>query len=478
MPHYFKREPLEKQRLVFETSVDKPYWAQFMERGTGKTFLYINKLAKWRRDKHIDAAVITAGKGEYKNPKNEFAKDWPDDLGITIRCWGDKDIYDLFKDDGTFKVLLINIEALQFGGGDFYYEFVKRNKFRVANINDESTNIKNVKSKRTNEAYTLRTYANFAMIGTGSPVTESPLDLWGQCNILKKGILGYNSFTTYRAAYCELEKQIITRGGKLQTFDTVVGFKDLDRLRKTLHGFSSILTKKECLDLPPKIYQRLDIDMTKEQAKIYHDMKNTCIAELESLEVVTAANVLAQFQKLNQIVAGQLKLDGDRYASIKNNNISTVLELLDTGFQNKVIIWCNYRQVVKDLYDAIAAAYGPDLVGHYAGHTTDDQRDYYKMRFENPDDPIKFMVASRAGARGNTWVTANTNIYVSNGPSNEDRLQSEDRSHRIGQDESVLYIDFVTPGTVSEQRYHSLMAKKELADYFLETPEGWRELFG
>lgn len=477
MPHYFKRPPLEKQRLVFDMSVDKPYWAKFMERGTGKTYLYINKLAAWRRDGYIDAAVITAGKGEYKNPRGEFAKDWPDDLGITIRCWGDKDIYDLFKDDGTFKVLLINIESLQFGGGDFYYEFVKRNKFKVANINDECTNIKNVKSKRTNEAYTLRTYANFAMIGTGSPVTESPLDLWGQCNILKKGILGHTSFTAYRARYCELEKTFVNRGGKMISFDTVVGYQNLEELRKTLVPFSSILTKKDCFDLPPKIFQRLDIEMTKEQAKIYHDMKNTCIAELESLETVTADNVLAQFQKLNQIVAGQVKLDGDRYASVKNNNISTVLELLDAGFQEKVIIWCNYRQVCKDLYEAVAAAYGKEITGHYAGFTTDDQRDYYKARMENPEDPFKYIICSRAAARGNTWITATANIYVSNGPSNEDRLQSEDRSHRYGQDKSVLYIDFVTPGTVSEQRYNSLQSKKELADYFLQRPEGWRELF-
>jgi SNF2 family DNA or RNA helicase len=57
----------------------------------------------------------------------------------------------------------------------------------------------------------------------------------------------------------------------------------------------------------------------------------------------------------------------------------------------------------------------------------------------------------------------------------EVRLQSEDRAHRIGQKDKVLYIDFVCPNTLDEKIMKTLNTKKKLADQI--TGDNWKELF-
>ena len=62
-------------------------------------------------------------------------------------------------------------------------------------------------------------------------------------------------------------------------------------------------------------------------------------------------------------------------------------------------------------------------------------------------------------------------IYYSNDFSLENRLQSEDRAHRIGQNEHVLYIDIEAENTVDRGITESLRNKKNVADYMVDHKE-------
>ena len=54
-------------------------------------------------------------------------------------------------------------------------------------------------------------------------------------------------------------------------------------------------------------------------------------------------------------------------------------------------------------------------------------------------------------------------IYYSNNYDLEKRIQSEDRAHRIGQKNKVLYIDLMAKGTVDEKIIQSLRSKVNIA---------------
>ena len=66
-----------------------------------------------------------------------------------------------------------------------------------------------------------------------------------------------------------------------------------------------------------------------------------------------------------------------------------------------------------------------------------------------------------------TLTAANTVIYYSNSYDLELRVQSEDRAHRIGQDNKVTYVDLLSPDTIDEKIVGALRSKIRIADQIL-----------
>ena len=58
----------------------------------------------------------------------------------------------------------------------------------------------------------------------------------------------------------------------------VNGFKNLAELSDKLKPFSYRVLKEDCLDLPDKIYMKRQIKLTKEQQKVYDQMKKEALA--------------------------------------------------------------------------------------------------------------------------------------------------------------------------------------------------------
>ena len=80
----------------------------------------------------------------------------------------------------------------------------------------------------------------------------------------------------------------------------------------------------------------------------------------------------------------------------------------------------------------------------------------------------------KTGGYGLTLTAANTVIYYSNSYDLELRLQSEDRAHRIGQENKVTYIDLISPKTIDEKIVTALRNKIKIADTILgEDARDW-----
>ena len=100
----------------------------------------------------------------------------------------------------------------------------------------------------------------------------------------------------------------------------------------------------------------------------------------------------------------------------------------------------------------------------YYGETRQDIRQETVDKFQDPDDPLRFFVGQpKTGGYGITLTAAKTVIYYSNSYDLEIRWQSEDRAHRISQDQKVTYIDFVAPDTIDEKILKALKEKIHLA---------------
>jgi SNF2 family DNA or RNA helicase len=259
------------------------------------------------------------------------------------------------------------------------------------------------------------------------------------------------------------------------SFQQVVGYRNLDELSTKLDRFSYRVTKEDALDLPDKVYTIRHVGMTDEQLKHYMSLKNAAIALLDDGELVSAPAVMTQLLRLQQVLCGHLMTDDGELVEFKTKRLDALLETIEE-MAGKVIIWSRFRYDIKAIVATLAKAYGSGSVVSYFGDTTDEQRQNAITSFQFGD--ARFFVANPQTAGYGLTLTAATNvIYYANDFNLETRVQSEDRCHRIGQKNTVTYVDFLSKGTIDEYIVKSLRAKIDLSAKTLgEEARKWLEV--
>jgi SNF2 family DNA or RNA helicase len=239
----------------------------------------------------------------------------------------------------------------------------------------------------------------------------------------------------------------------------------MGELSEKLKNFSYRVLKEDCLDLPPKNWTKRHITLSKEQQKVYDQMKKTALATLNG-KVTSTMTVITQLMRLQQITCGHFVADDGTTQEIKNNRITELMDVLDE-IEGKAIIWGHWQKDIQNMVDEIERVHGPGSVVSYYGLTPQDERQDNIRKFQS-DPRCRFLVGTPStGGYGITLTAANTVIYYSNGYDLEKRLQSEDRAHRIGQKKNVTYIDIIAEKTVDEKIQKSLRKKINIASEVL-----------
>ena len=176
---------------------------------------------------------------------------------------------------------------------------------------------------------------------------------------------------------------------------------------------------------------------------------------------------MTQLLRLQQVLSGYLPVEEDKYEKFETNRIKTLLEVLDevTG---KVIIWARFVEDIRQIEDALKEKYGDNSTGSYYGATKDEDREELVREFQDIESPVRFFVGNpQTAGYGLTLTSANNVVYYSNNFNLENRMQSEDRCHRIGQNNPVTYVDLVVEDTVDEHIARVLQGKIKLASQAL-----------
>ena len=468
MNYKFKTKPYKHQLTALEKSWNRETYAYFMEMGTGKTKVLIDNMSMLYDKGKIDSALIIAPKGVVKTwYEQELPTHLPNHIENVTVLWqsnitkGQQEkLESLFETETALHILIMNVEAFSTEKGmKFASKFLNSHKTLMAI--DESTTIKTPTAKRTKSIIDLGKYAKYKRIMTGSPVTKNPLDLYTQCEFLDPYLLDFTSYYAFRNRYAEM-KTMHLRGRSIQVVDE---FKNLAELSETLQNFSYRVLKEDCLDLPPKNWIKRHIQLSKEQQKVYDQMKKTALATLNG-KVTSTMTVITQLMRLQQITCGHFVADDGSTQEIKSNRIIELMNVLDET-EGKAIIWGHWQKDIKNIVREIEKVYGPGSVVSYYGLTPQEERQDNIRQFQ--DDPkCRFMVGTPStGGYGITLTAANTVIYYSNGYDLEKRLQSEDRAHRIGQKKNVTYIDIIAEDTVDEKIQESLRKKINIASEVL-----------
>ena len=445
-----------------------------MEMGTGKSKVAIDTMSLLFLNRQIDGVLIIAPKGGYLNwIDEEIPAHIPEHIPKRMAFWNadstkleQRIAYSLLgaKDD-CLDIMVVNVEALN---GDRAYEFTEtfvRSHYTLI-IVDESTCIKNHAAKRTKAVYKLGALSDYRRILTGTPITDSPLDLFGQCQFLKPGVLGHDNWVSFSNYYADIQK--MTHGTR--RYDKIVRYKNLPELTQRIQAFSYRKLKSECLDLPEKTFVNYYVEQTSEQKAAYKKMKEEAMIQFSNEEMVSSTSVITTMGKLHQINCGHIKDDFGNIHDIPNNRVSELIDILSKT-HDKVIIWCNFKRDVELIRNAIKKEFDEDASLYYGETTTDDRRESLE-NFRRGNS--RFFVSTLAtGAMSLTIVESAYTVYYSYDYNAMLWLQSQDRNHRPGQTRNVTYVVMQTPKSVDTRIIKALKEKEDLAAQVLDN---WREL--
>ncbi len=337
-------------------------------------------------------------------------------------------------------------------------------------IADESQRIGNHKSQRTKNMLLLSKIAKARFILTGTPILRSPMKIFSQALFTDHGKAFGTNFFAFRNYFFEDENISKARFiPREKYFPKYVLRKDRKaEYEARLSEFAIIKTKDECLDLPPKVFQRLDIEMGAEQLVVYKKMEKDLIALWESGEAMVAANAAVATIRLRQITSGFVVIDGPENKTIrfkqqpKLKALKTLLE--DITPTAKVIVWACFRPDLLLLVETFKQ-YNPAQIFGGIKNTRAEQDKF------NNDPSCRILIGNpqSAGVSLNL-IAASYGVFYSQDFDPDNRIQGEDRCHRDGSQihKNITYIDLICKNSVDEVVAESQKNKEDLSNNIIE----------
>jgi len=478
----YKFKPFDHQTDALDYGWDRTEFGLFMEMGTGKSKVLIDNMGMLYQAGEINFALVIAPKGVYRNwVAKELPEHMSDDVPHRVIRWVSgpnkkqqeemRSVQDKFE---GLTIFVMNVESFSSLKGQKAGNWMGRALGAGGMIAiDESTTIKNHKAKRTKALMKIAAQFKYRRLLTGSPVTKSPMDIYSQCEFLRPGLLGYESYYAFQGRYAVVQRKTMGQAA----FQQIIGFKNIDELTKKIDMFSFRVLKKDCLDLPDKIYTARYVGMTKEQFDMYEQIRKHAMVLLESGEMSTAPAVITQMLRLQQIMSGHLKTDDGDMLYFPSKRMEALEEIINEH-DGKAIIWSRFRHDIIGMTNMLNKKFGEGCAASYFGDTSDDDRAAAVLNFQNPSHPLKYFVGNPATAGyGLTLTEANLVVYYANDFNLETRIQSEDRAHRIGQKNNVTYIDLICEGSIDEHIVKALRNKIDIGAKVLgEDAREWLSL--
>lgn len=329
-------------------------------------------------------------------------------------------------------------------------------------IVDEASYIKGHRARRTERLTNYAGRARYRLILTGTPLTNGVVDLYAQMKFLSPRILGYRSFYGFARNHLEYHPKYPR---------LIVRALDTERLAAKIAPYVYQITKAECLDLPEKIYKRRYFSRTLGQIVAYEQAKQEILESLldgGDFELMYA--IFRLFTALQQITCGFWSRREDEDSPLerveyKHRRLDTLIEILrEIPEREKVIIWAKYQYDIEGIGRALAREFPETPASFFHGKLNERQRNREVERFRG--DARFFVATPSCGGHGLTLNEAAFHVFYNNSFKYSERLQAEDRSHRIGQSRSVIYFDIICDSTIDERIIRALSKKEDVAESF------------
>lgn len=402
--------------------------ALYMEQGTGKTRTALEMI--WRRRDKMNRVLWLCPCSIIRSIQADITKHCVWDAS---RLW----VYGIESLSSSVRLY------------DLLDAFVSAGPCMI--VVDESNLVKNDLAIRTRNISRLASKCRYRLILNGTPISRNISDLYAQWCILDWRILGYRSYYRFAANHLEYDPK---RPGR------IVRTHNVDYLTEKIAPYCYQVTREECMELPPKVYESRNYLMTNEQYDHYYQVADDMLFSLDELRPST---IYRMFSALQAVISGKYVHDNGKHfrtspmfeSPLDNPRIQELISLLDKIGDEKSIIFCKYSDEVNAICN---------LLDGKAVKLTGDVPQKVRQDVVNSfADSFQYLVANKncAGYGLNLQFCRNV-IYFSNDWDLATRLQSEDRVHRIGQEQEVHIYDIIASHTLDVRIRDCLVRKEKL----------------
>jgi SNF2 family DNA or RNA helicase len=502
LQHWNYSRPLyDHQRLMADHCLTYHYKILAAEMGVGKTLSAIEVMENsglhdwwWVGPKSALAAV-----------EREFKK------------WGLKVMPRLMTYDR------LRIEMGQWGGGTA----------PEGVIFDESSRLKSATANRTKAAMHLADSIReehgdkgFVILMSGTPSPKSPVDWWAQCEVCYPGFLREGSAKSFERRMAVFES-IETQSGKISKrktwkddenkcdvcgeyedhpeheFDDIFGDggdhhfvpskNEVAYLYERLDGLVLPLAKKDCLDIPDKIYRTVELEPTSTIKRVAKTLAKTAETAIQGITWLRELSDGFQYRerqegmKICPVCKGEGKCEQWQYDDVLDpvKEMSTcetcggsgdipnmvreskkvpcpkdkaIISLLDENEeQGRIVIFAGFQGSIDRVVDVchkqqwdVVKVDGRGWKILPCGEETIPKSvkplDYWG---DTERRRVAFVAHPESGGMGLTLTESRMAVFYSNDYKPESRIQAEDRIHRPGIDENkgATIVDLFHLGT-------------------------------
>ena len=332
--------------------------------------------------------------------------------------------------------------------GDLVY---KRAGFDMI-ILDESHRAKSAGSKVSKYLAMVGKQTRYKMCLSGTPMANSPLDVYGQYRFLDPTIFG-----TRHDLF--LQKYAVMGGPDLKF---IVGFKNQQELNSRFNSIAYHCKMSDIADriklpnaLPPI---KEIVELPSKDMKVMKDLSKDFIAECNNGHIVIN-NVLVKLLRLQQICSGFCYTQESVFDDAEIQELNTVKEdvlaemLMDIGENENVVVFCNFKHDLEAVHRAAIKNGRKCFELSGSENTLDDWKQ---------TDGAVIAVQIQAGAEGVDMTKSNYAIYFSIPHSLAMYNQSKARLYRPGQTRPVVFKHLIAKDTIDEAMYKSLMKKQDI----------------
>jgi SNF2 family DNA or RNA helicase len=407
----------------------------FNEQGTGKTASAI-----WASDFLMKQGIIN--RVLVVCPLSIMDSAWRDDLftfathrTVSV-AHGSADKRKKIVQEGSDYVVI------NYDGVGIVLDELKKGGFDLI-IVDEATHYKNAQTRRWKLLRQLVHDDTWLWMMTGTPAAQNPTDAYG----LAKLVNPYKVPRFFGAFKDMVMYKVSQFTWKIRSNATDIVYRVLQPAIR--------FTKDECLDLPPMVYTKRQVELTAQQKKYYKELKTKLVLDITG-EQITAVNAAVTLNKLLQISAGAIYTDEGEILEFDIKNRYKVLrEVIDESSQ-KVLVFVPFKHAIDILTDKLRSEGITTEV--IRGDVPAHKRTHIFKQFQEDDDPQVLVIQPQAAAHGVTLTRANTVVWWGPTSSLETYDQANARVHRSGQTHKCTVVQL--QGSDAEKHVYRLLDRK------------------